>query len=173
MASLVLTAIGDDRSGLVNALAEVIATHGGNWEQSQMAELAGKFAGIVLVSVPEANVGAFTAALAPLAAILDVKAHLGDEQVTDTRTLSLHLLGNDRPGIIRELSGALTALDVSIDRLATSTRGAPMAGGVLFEAEAVLEAPRDTDLDELRSVLEGLAGELMVDITLDADHPAE
>ena len=157
----------------MSALAEVVAAHGGNWEQSQMAELAGKFAGIVLVAVPDANVGAFTAALAPLAAILDVKAHLGGARVTDARTLSLHLLGNDRPGIIRELSGALTALGVSIDRLATSTRGAPMAGGVLFEADAVLEAPVDTDLDELRSVLEGLAGELMVDITLDADHRAD
>ena len=173
MASLVLTVIGDDRAGLVSALADVVAAHGGNWEQSQMAELAGKFAGIVLVSVPDANIGAFTAALTPLAAILDVKAHLGGEQVSDARRFSLHLLGNDQPGIIRELSGALTMLGVSIDRLTTSTRGAPMTGGVLFEADAVLEAPVDTDLDDLRAVLEGLAGELMVDITLDADDLAE
>ena len=45
MATLVLTVIGDDRAGLVNALAEAVTAHGGNWERSQLAELAGKFAG--------------------------------------------------------------------------------------------------------------------------------
>ena len=58
MATLVLTLIGDDRAGLVNAVAEVVARHGGNWERSQMAELAGKFAGIVLVTVPDDSVDA-------------------------------------------------------------------------------------------------------------------
>ena len=51
MPRLVLTVIGDDRSGLVEALANVVTNHGGNWEHSQMAELAGKFAGIVVVAV--------------------------------------------------------------------------------------------------------------------------
>ena len=47
--------IGDDRAGLVNALADVVSAHEGNWERSQLAELAGKFAGIVEVSVPWEN----------------------------------------------------------------------------------------------------------------------
>ena len=64
MATLVLTLIGDDRAGLVNAVAEVVARHGGNWERSQMAELAGKFAGIVLVTVPDDSVDALVSAVA-------------------------------------------------------------------------------------------------------------
>jgi glycine cleavage system regulatory protein len=166
MASLVLTAIGDDRAGLVSALADVVAEYGGNWEQSQMAELAGKFAGIVLVTVPDTNVGALAEALEPLADILAVQVHVGGGTITDARVLSLHLLGNDRPGIVRELSTVLSTHGISIDQLTTKTREAPMAGGVLFEAEAVLEAPAALDIEELRSILEGLAGELMVDITL-------
>ena len=63
MTTLVLTVIGDDRSGIVNALAEVAAAHDGNWERSQMAELAGAFAGIVVVTLPEQRVADFTAAL--------------------------------------------------------------------------------------------------------------
>lgn len=168
MASLVLTAIGDDRAGLVSALADVVAEHGGNWERSQMAELAGKFAGIVLVTVPDAGVEAFTRALDPLAGVLDIQAHLGGEQVTDAQHFTLRLLGNDQPGIVRELSSVLSALDISIDQFTTSTREAPMAGGILFEADAVLEAPAELDREELRTALEELAGELMVDITLDA-----
>ena len=167
MASLVLTAIGDDRAGLVRALADVVTRHGGNWEQSQMAELAGKFAGIVLVTVPDSRVAELTGALEPLADVLDVHAHLGGEPVTDAQRFTLRLLGNDRPGIVRELSAVLASRNVSIDRLTTATREAPMAGGVLFEADAVLEAPADLDHHDLRDVLEDLAGELMVDIMLE------
>lgn len=164
MASLVLTAIGDDRAGLVSALADVIADHGGNWERSQMAELAGKFAGIVLVTVPDANVDTLTAALGPLAGVLDVQVHAGGTEVTAPRRFVLHLLGNDRPGIVRELSGVLARHGISIDQLSTETREAPMAGGVLFEADAVLEAPAELDPSTLQSALEELARELMVDI---------
>jgi glycine cleavage system regulatory protein len=56
MATLVLTVIGNDTSGLVDALADPIAHHGGSWDRSHMARLAGQFAGIVVVSVPDENV---------------------------------------------------------------------------------------------------------------------
>ena len=66
MTTLVLTVIGDDRSGLVSMLSGVIAQHGGSWERSQMARLAGKFAGIVMVSVPDDRADALIDALEPL-----------------------------------------------------------------------------------------------------------
>jgi glycine cleavage system regulatory protein len=165
--SFVLTAIGDDRAGLVGALADVVTEHGGNWEQSQMAELAGKFAGIVLVTVPAARADELVTSLTSLAGVLEIHAHPGGEPVTDAQRFTLHLLGNDHPGIVRDLSHALTDHGLSIDQLATETREAPMAGGVLFEAEAVLEAPADLDVKALAAALEDLAGELMVDIDLE------
>jgi glycine cleavage system regulatory protein len=170
MASLVLTAIGDDRAGLVGALADVVAEHGGNWQESQMAELAGKFAGIVLVDVPDDRVDTFTDALAPLADVLDVRAHRGGDSGPSAHRVTLRLLGNDRPGIVRELAAVLSAHTVNIDQLATSTRPAPMAGGELFEAEAVLEIPDTVDRTTLLAALEDLAGELMVDIDLDGPN---
>jgi glycine cleavage system regulatory protein len=167
MATLVLTAIGDDRAGLVSALADVIANHGGNWERSQMAELAGKFAGIVVVSVPDTEVERFTASLEPLADVLDVHAHVAAGDPPDGERIGLHLLGNDRPGIVRDLSQVLAAHGISIDELSTLTRDAPMTGGVLFEATAVLDLPAGTAIAPLRSALESLANELMVDIDID------
>jgi len=167
MASLVLTAIGDDRAGLVSALADVVTEHDGNWERSQMAELAGKFAGIVLVTVPDGRADDLVVALQALAGVLDVHAHTGGAEVTDAQRFTLHLLGNDHPGIVRELSKALAQNGVSIDQLTTATREAPMAGGILFEADAVLEAPASVDSGELAAALEELAGELMVDIALE------
>jgi glycine cleavage system regulatory protein len=170
MATLVLTVIGDDRSGLVEALSSVIARHGGNWERSRMAELAGKFAGIVLVNVSDENSDALVAELQPLSAdgLLDVSIDTGATTLdTDGAIYHLNLLGNDQPGIVRDVSAALAAHEVSIADLRTETREAPMAGGMLFEAEATLEAPAGMSGDELRSVLEELASALMVDIDLE------
>jgi glycine cleavage system regulatory protein len=76
-------------------------------------------------------------------------------------------VGQDRPGIIRDLSRALAARRVNVEELLTSCSSAPMSGEVLFEAKADLRIPQDVSLDELRETLETIATELMVDLTLD------
>jgi glycine cleavage system regulatory protein len=164
MATLVLTVIGDDRSGLVSALSGVIADHGGSWERSQMARLAGKFAGIVLVAVPDESAEALIAELGPLGSqgLLDVTVERGADEVpasSDLTRLTLELVGAD-------ISQALAARAVSIEELHTATREAPMVGGMLFEATAILLAPPSVPIAELQTVLEELANELMVDIAL-------
>jgi glycine cleavage system regulatory protein len=170
---LVLTVIGDDRSGLVRALADVVTEHGGNWEESQLAELAGKFAGIVVVSVPQARAEEFASALSTLDGLLEVSAHPGAEpgaeapaQDAATDHLTIDLLGNDHPGIVREVSTVLSHHDLSIETLTTGTREAPMAGGLLFEAHVVIDVPAGSDTAALRADLERLAAELLVDIAV-------
>ena len=75
-------------------------------------------------------------------------------------------LGADRPGIVAEISSALAGQRISIQELVTDVREAPMAGGTLFEAHAVLEAPPATSMDAVRSMLEAIADELVVEIDL-------
>jgi glycine cleavage system regulatory protein len=169
MATLVLTIMGDDRPGLVDALSGAIAAHGGNWEQSRMAHLARKFAGILQVQVPDDQVPALTAALEALEAdgLLQVLVERGGEApAAGTRRLSLELVGQDRPGIVQQIAHALAQRGISIEQLETETRSASMAGGTLFHASAVLQAPRDLPLEDLESALEALANELMVDLEL-------
>jgi len=104
---LVLTLIGHDRPGLVEAVAAIVASHGGNWLESRMAHLAGKFAGILRIEVPSDNATALQAALAALDARgLKVVGEPSDGagEATSGRTLDLELVGLDRPGIVRELS---------------------------------------------------------------------
>lgn len=168
MATFILTVLGDDRPGLVSTLSAPISAHGGSWERSQMSRLAGKFAGIVVVSVADARVDALTADLGALSEQgLQVLVERTDESVDrETLRLSLDLLGADHPGIVAEISASLAAHDVNIEELTTDVRDAPMSGGTIFQAHAVLTAPLATSTDELRSLLEGLANELMVEISL-------
>lgn len=171
MPTLVLTAIGDDQSGLVDALSGVIAAHGASWDKSHMSHLAGKFAGIVQVSVPDGRVDDLIAALAPLESqgLLDITAASASVEGAGPaagRSMRLELLGQDRVGIIHDLSHALAALEVSIHELQTATRSAPMGGGVLFQATATLHVPVGVDEGALRSTVEQLGNELMVDIDI-------
>ncbi|WP_434811248.1 glycine cleavage system protein R [Microbacterium sp. bgisy189] len=168
MAQLVLTVVGDDRVGLVGALAERIAAHGGNWERSELAELAGAFAGIVLVSVPDANVDALTAAVQELDGMLRVTAHsgTGTPVAGDVRELQFTVLGNDRPGIVRDVTAAITAHALSIDGFRSRTLEAPMAGGTLFEAVVDVRIPDSDAAGRLTEALERLAGEIQVDVTV-------
>ena len=170
MAQLVLTVVGDDRAGLVNALAQKIAAVGGNWEQSELAELAGAFAGIVLVSVPDDHVAAFTGALRDLDGLLSVTAHTGaaaDGAAGESgHTLAFTVLGNDRPGIVRDVTAAIAAHALSIDTFRSRTLEAPMAGGTLFEASVEVHVPHTADAAAITRALEELAGEIQVDLTV-------
>jgi glycine cleavage system regulatory protein len=168
MATFTLTCIGDDRPGLVSALSAPINAHGASWERSQMARLAGKFAGILMVTVPDDRAEALAGDLVALKAIgLLVALEQTDEPAgRPSVRLSLDLLGADHPGIVAEISAALAAEGVGIAELSSDVHEAPMSGGMLFEASAVLEAPPGTSLHELRTMLEGVADELMVEITL-------
>lgn len=168
MPMLILTVVGDDRAGLVAALAEVVSAHGGNWERSELAELAGTFAGIVEVSVPASAVDDLTAAVNQLQGLLKITAHPGTETVPEIWPLiSLTVIGNDRPGIVKEVSGTLNRHHLSIEHLSSKTIDAPMTGGRLFEATVSARIPGDADTQAIRADLEALAAEIQVDIKLD------
>lgn len=166
MAKVVLTAVADDREGLVAALASAVADHGGNWLESEMARLAGKFAGIVLVEVDDAKVDELVDAMDELGA-LEVRVTRADSPAdADGDHLSLHLVGQDRPGIVREVARTLAGLGITIDELATDTVAAPMGDGTLFEADARIRLPEGVEPDAVREALEAIATELMVDLDL-------
>jgi glycine cleavage system regulatory protein len=171
--TLVLTVIGDDRVGLVEAIARVVDAHGGNWENSELAELAGTFAGVIEISVPVARVEELREALTGLDGLLTVAVHSTSPGVAgDRRQVTFGVLGNDHPGIVREISAALHTHGVGIDHLTSHTRDAAMSGGRLFEATIVARVPASVDLDAVRTELERLAAEVQVDITLEDDPRA-
>jgi glycine cleavage system regulatory protein len=171
MATFVITMIGDDRPGLLQAVSEPVSAHGGSWERSQLSRLAGRCAGIVQVSVPDDREDALAADLRALGdERLQVVLQRVDE-VEEPPAVQLHLdlLGADHPGIVAEISAALAERGVSIEEFETEVRDAPMAGGTLFAAQAVLRVEPGTSTEPLRDLLEGLANELMVEIRLSDD----
>ena len=168
--SLVLTVIGKDRPGIVNRVSDVAQRFGANWAGSRMAGLAGQFAGIVHFEVPENQLEPLAAALRALASenlVIVIAEGDGVAEPTTQRMVQLELVGNDRPGIVRDFSGCLARRGVSIEELHTEFESAPMSADPLFKVNALLAVPAELSDAELKRELEGLATEMMVDFEFD------
>lgn len=165
---LILTVIGDDRPGLVGELSAAISGHGGNWLRSSMAQLAGKFAGIVEVAIAEDKANALRDALGRLEGLkVSAESAAVQKSAPAGRRLKLALVGHDRVGIVREVSQVLANHAVNVESLETHTSSAPMSAALLFHAVAELTAAPGLDAGALTRELERISHDLMVDITLD------
>ena len=166
--SLVLTVICDDRPGIVERLSETLSAHEGSWVESGMVSKAGKFAGVLYAVIPEARqqqaIDAFKA-LAEEGMNIQIEA-TGEAASHYVKEVDLELVGQDRPGIIRDITRVLSSFEVSVGEIATCVTEASMSGEHLFNANAHLKIPQGCDLEGLQNALEELADELMVDIEL-------
>jgi glycine cleavage system regulatory protein len=171
---LVLSVLGPDRPGLVSELSALVAAHGGNWLESRMVQLAGQFAGAALVMVPDEQVASLTAALHGLgAAGLRVTASPAAPPAPRDggRRLKLGIVGQDRPGILRDVTVVLARQGVTIDELSTEVASGSFSGETLFRASCRVLAPAALSDAALRAALEHLANELIVDIEADRPEP--
>ena len=172
MASLVVSLLGPDRPGLVNAVSEQARAHGANWTDSVMANFGGQFAGIVHLEVAASEAEALLVALRGLESrglqVLVSRAG-GAAAPKAQRSVALDLVGHDRPGIIQSISGELARHGVSSDKLQTRIASGAMSGEPMFHMQAQLSIPAGLDADTLRAGLENLANELMVDLSFGPD----
>ena len=164
-----MTVIGKDRPGLVESVASMVADHGGNWLESRMSRLGGQFAGIVQVEVPADREQALAKALKTLDARgLTVVVHSDQTEArSSSKTNILEIVGQDRPGIVRQISHTLAEAGVNVEELQTECASAAMSGETLFKARAVLHVPPSCDVGKLREALEKIAADLIVEISLE------
>ena len=184
--SLVMTIIGGDRPGLVELVTACVADHGGNWLESRMSHLGGRFAGIARVEVPAERLAELKRALHGLEADglrVVVESGTGSAHSTDStsspragsgqghstgsgQAATLELVGTDRPGILRAVTAVLVAHGVNVEELSSECVSAPMGGGDLFQAKARVLVPAKVKLDDVRRDLEKVGADLMVDLKL-------
>jgi len=165
--TLVMTLIGVDRPGLVRSVAELVVQHGGNWLESRMSRLGGQFAGILRVEVPDDKEPALVADLRSLQKTgLNVVVHPDDTkgEIEGGRNAVLSIVGQDRPGIVRQISQALADYGVNVEDLQTECGSAAMSGETLFKATARLRIPESCDTGKIRRELEKIAEDLIVEV---------
>lgn len=167
--NIAITVIGPDRPGLVNLLSTCVAKHHANWLDSRMSNLGGQFAGILRISLPSKELDALTAELQSLtssglhATISEISDASGEKS---GHLLNIEVLGQDRAGIVRDLTQALVTEGITIEELETSTQSASMSGDLLFYAFAELKVPESISIDSMELIIDRLSDNLNVDIDL-------
>jgi glycine cleavage system regulatory protein len=168
--SLVMTIIGPDRPGLVESVARVVAQNGGNWLESRMSRLGGQFAGILRVEVPtgqEQRVASALQALSTEGLTVVVHADRSAQPAAAARLNILEIVGQDRPGIVNQITHALAEQKVNVEELETECASAAMSGEMLFKARAKLSIPESASAADIRKRLEKIAEDLIVEISLE------
>lgn len=168
MTTLILSVIGSDRPGLTQALAGAVLSAGGNWLESHLSRLGGLYVGSVLVEVAADRVEALRSAVQAVDAQgLEVRIAPAIEAPGEAgEAILFSLVGQDRPGIVHQVTGALSALGVNIEAFETRIAPEPHSGAPLFHLEAQLRPPPAVAAEEVQAALEAISAEVMVDISL-------
>lgn len=168
MATLILSVVGSDRPGLTQALATAVLSAGGNWLESHLSRLGGLYVGSVLVELDVDGVEALRSAVQSvdaeglevrIAPTVDAPGAGGDE-------ILFSLVGQDRPGIVRQVTAVLSGMDVNIEAFETHISAEPHSGGPLFHLDARLRLPPALKAQDVQAALESISAEIMVDISL-------
>ncbi len=168
--SYIITFIGDDRPGLVEQLSRVIEDNQGNWHESRLSQLGGKFAGLILVTLPGDDGTTLEEQLRGISASgLSVRVTPSIEGFSFdvATTVTLTVIGPDRLGIVREISRALASHQVNVVEMDSEVSSAPMSGEMLFKARIDAEIPQSLDLDVLADTLDDIANQMTLDIELE------
>jgi glycine cleavage system regulatory protein len=149
-------------------VSEVVAAHGGNWLESRMAHLAGKFAGVLCVEVADEEAAALEEALGRLAVsgLKVIVERSAPVEAPRQDAMEIELLGVDRRGLVHEISALLAAHRINVEELATDRPAAAHSGDRMFHAQIRVIIPETVDVTAVRQGLERLAGDLMVEIRL-------
>ncbi|MFV0278497.1 MAG: glycine cleavage system protein R [Parahaliea sp.] len=168
--SFTISFVGDDRPGLVEQVSAVIEAAGGNWRESRLAQLGGKFAGLVLVSLPTERAEDLQRDLKSLSASglsVRVTATASTVALARARRIKLSLLGPDRPGIVLEVSRALAAQQFNVVEMDSQVMSAPMSAEPLFQALIEAEVAPQARLEELSERLERIGDAMALDIDVE------
>jgi glycine cleavage system regulatory protein len=171
--SVILTVVGSDRPGLTQALSEAVVLGGGNWLESHLTKLAGKYVGSVLVELPEDKLSALieTVRRVDEAGLSVTLIPAGSAGQSTGEPLLLDLYGQDRQGIVHEVTTALADIGVNIEDFASTVSNTPWSGARLFRAKARLIVPPGTSVDAVQEALEGISGDIMVELAAPAADP--
>ncbi len=170
---LLVTAVGEDRPGIVSHLAEVITRHGANMEDSRMTVLGGEFAAIALVTVPEAKEAEL---LKDLESLAKEKIHVTTKKTKAPdasrfkgyTNYQISLEGADHEGIVHKITSYLKNHGINIQSMETELVPAPETGTPLFCMNAIVSVPPSINFKTLNEELDAIGAEEAVDVDVAA-----
>jgi glycine cleavage system transcriptional repressor len=155
MRTFVLALTGADRPGIVATVTGVLAPHGVNLEDAEMAILRGHFAVMLVLSAPDGlDAGALRAELEQEAAAIPLETVTLTEvpalAAAPEPTHAITVYGADHPGIVHAVTIALAAEGANVVGLSTRVAGDIYV--MLLEVSLTDEAAVERALEQVAEV---------------------
>lgn len=167
---LVISAIGEDQPGIVNALSNNILNSKCNIEDSRMSVLGGEFAIIILVSGHTDNIESLDKVLPQLqddlGLIITSKRTEQRESSADIQLYSATALSIDQPGIVYQLAGFFSKQNLNIETLSTDSYAAAHTGTPMFSVDMIIGIPASIDAKRLSDEFIRFCDELNIDASM-------
>ena len=161
---------GADRTRLVQTLADLVKSHGGDCQQSELTRLVSAFASVIFVFVSDKPFNTLDQAV-QTSGNTDLSIHLtrATAEPHIEPNLRLTLTGPDRPGIVYEITHELAELQINILHFSSHVQSGAWSGEALFIADLETRTPAELDLDELRDRLDAVEEKMTLEIDIESD----
>ncbi|MDH3336510.1 MAG: glycine cleavage system protein R [Gammaproteobacteria bacterium] len=168
---IVLSAIGTDRTGVVQDITKVIMACGGNIEESRMTTLGAEFAMLMLVSGNWHTLGKLERELEKLGEGDNLTFSIrktGERQIKEDRMpYAVDAVSLDHQGIVFGLANFFASHDVEIADVATRSYAAAHTGAPMFAVQMAVNIPSSVHISQLREEFHELCDRLNLDAILE------
>jgi len=165
--SLVITAIGADRPGIVNELTEVLLKANLNIEDSRMSLLGGEFAVMLLVTGSDKSIDSIHQQKDLISTSLNLNILI--KPTTKRKNNEGHVRykvtveGMDNPGIVHKLARYLSQHNINIVNMQTDCGHAPHTGTPMFTVNMLVDIPSAQNIKQIEDDFTTLCNELNMD----------
>jgi|SRR5688572_4677410 glycine cleavage system transcriptional repressor len=168
---LAISAIGNDRTGMVHDLTRIVADCGGSISESRMTTLGSEFAMLVLVSGNWHALARLETELKKLAeaGTLSVQLRRTEQRAarSDMLPYSVDVVCLDQTGIVSNLSGFFSSRGIDISELSTRSYAAAHTGAPMFSVQMIVNVPSRIHLSALREEFMDFCDNLNLDAILE------
>jgi len=168
---IVISAVGTDRTGVVQDLTKVIMSCGGNIEESRMTTLGSEFAMLLLVSGNWHTLSRLQQGLDKLCenGQLTVAIRKTDAKPPSQNRMpyAVDVVALDQQGIVFNLANFFASRDIEIADVATRSYAAAHTGAPMFAVQMAVNVPSSVHVAQLRDEFLELCDRLNLDAIIE------
>jgi len=170
--SLVISALGNDKPGIVNELSKTILNQGGSISESRMTVLGGEFAMMLLVEGSQNCIDDIISKLEETGEKLNLTLIAKETQnpESDKKRLpyQVTVVSMDHPGIVHNISDFLSSRNLNIEEIETRTYPAAHTGTLMFALDMIISVPVDSSIRALRDEFLVFCDDLNLDASMES-----
>ena len=167
----VISALGNNRPGLVHQLSKAVKDCGCNILDSRMAVLGGEFAVILLLAGTWDAIAKIESMIPRLEDSLDLtlisRRTEVREKVANLMPYAVEVVASDRPGIVHDIAQFFSSRDINIEELFTGSYAAAHTGTPMFSLHVTISVPTNTSIAALRGEFIDLCDQLNLDAVME------